>query len=109
MEGLFGLGIGMILLGIVNLLGMESTPAAFYQITSSRLLLLVIIASIFSIMIFNFSGVTVTQKASATARSTLDVSRTIIIWMVELAVGWNQFNWLQLMGFACVALGTLIY
>merc|ERR1719380_298034 len=92
MEGLFGLGIGMILLVIVNMLGMESTPAAFYQISSSRLLLLVIIASIFSIAFFNFSGVTVTQKASAVARSTIDVSRTILIWAVELSLGWNGFN-----------------
>merc|ERR1719428_1937567 len=109
MEGLFGLGIGFILLAIVNFLGMESTPAAFYQIASSRLLLLVIIASIFSIAFFNFSGVTVTQRASATARSTLDVSRTIIIWAVELALGWHAFSKLQLAGFVLVACGTMIY
>merc|ERR1719181_1559415 len=108
MEGLFGLGIGMILLGIVNLLGMESTPAALYQISSSRLLLLVIIASIFSIAFFNFSGVTVTQKASATARSTIDVSRTIIIWAVELIMRWNTFNLLELAGFFVLAMGTMM-
>merc|ERR1719161_2822674 len=108
MEGLFGLGIGMILLVIVNMLGMESTPAAFYQISHSRTLLLVIIASIFSIAFFNFSGVTVTQRASATARSTLDVSRTIIIWAVELLLGWNTFSKIELAGFVILAAGTLL-
>lgn len=109
MEGLFGIGIGMILLGMVNKFGLENTPAAFYQISHSRTLLLVIIASIFSIAFFNFSGVTVTQRASATARSTLDVSRTIIIWAVELALGWHAFSKLQLAGFVLVACGTMIY
>merc|ERR1719171_3468596 len=90
-------------------MGIEDTSVAVYQMSSSKVLGLVIVASIFSIMIFNFSGVTVTQKASATARSTLDVSRTIIIWAVELLLGWNKFNWLQLAGFVLVAAGTLIY
>merc|ERR1719265_2199900 len=109
MEGLFGIGIGILILGVVNGMGWESTPTAVYQMESSKLLLFTIIASIFSIAIFNYSGVTVTQQASATARSTIDVSRTIIIWMVELLLGWNKFSFLQLVGFVLVALGTVIY
>merc|ERR1719362_2203518 len=99
MEGTCGIILGTIVLVILNLTHVESTPAAFYQMGHSTPLLLAVIGSIFSIAFFNFSGVTVTQKASATARSTIDVSRTIIIWAVELAVGWNSFNWIQLAGF----------
>jgi len=51
----------------------------------------------------------VTQKASAVARSTIDVSRTIIIWAVELGMGWNSFNLLQFVGFVAVAMGTMMY
>jgi len=80
-----------------------------YQLQNSTPLLLAVVGSIFSIAIFNFSGVTVTQQASAVARSTIDVSRTILIWAVELAVGWNTFNSLQLVGFIVVAAGTMIY
>merc|ERR1719271_1821209 len=50
-----------------------------------------------------------TQGASAVARSTIDVSRTILIWAVELSLGWNSFNMLQLAGFIVLALGTMIY
>jgi len=109
MEGAFGIFFGVVILSVLNATGTESTPEAIYQMRHSGPLTLAIIGSIFSIAFFNFSGVTVTQRASATARSTIDVSRTIIIWAVELAVGWNKFNVLQLVGFVIVALGTLIY
>lgn len=109
MEGLFGTFAGILLLSVLYPLGIENTPHAFYQMTHSMWLLAACIASIFSIAFFNYSGVTVTQKASAVARSTIDVSRTIIIWAVELAVGWNVFNWLQFGGFIMLALGTMLY
>merc|ERR1719313_630681 len=103
------MGVGVVLLSGLNMFNLESTPEAYYQMTHSKPLLLAIVASIFSIAFFNFSGVTVTQRASAVARSTIDVSRTIIIWAVEMTLGWNTFNSLQLMGFVVLALGTMIY
>mmetsp|Transcript_70368 Transcript_70368/g.124701 ORF Transcript_70368/g.124701 Transcript_70368/m.124701 type:complete len:312 (+) Transcript_70368:3-938(+) len=109
MEGFFGILFGVVLLSVLNFTGVESTPGAIFQMGHSTPLLLAVIASIFSIAFFNFSGVTVTQQASAVARSTIDVSRTIIIWAVELALGWNTFNSLQLAGFCVLALGTMIY
>lgn len=109
MEGAFGIIFGLILLVFLNVFGFESTPAAVYQMKHSLPLEAAVIGSICSIAIFNFSGVTVTQKASAVARSTIDVSRTILIWAVELAVGWNSFNVLELAGFIVLAAGTLIY
>jgi len=109
MEGSCGILFGVVLLSGMNALHIESSPAAVYQMTHSTPLLIAIICSIFSIAFFNYSGVTVTQQASAVARSTIDVSRTIIIWAVELAMGWNTFNGLQLMGFILVAMGTMLY
>jgi len=109
MEGVCGILVGVVLLSFLNFFDLESTPAAYYQITHSTPLLMAVIGSIFSIAIFNYSGVTVTQQASATARSTVDVSRTILIWAVELLLRWNTFNIIQLAGFVILALGTLLY
>jgi len=109
MEGTFGIIFGVILLSILNFMHYENTPGAIYQIGHSKPLMMAVIGSIFSIAFFNFSGVTVTQKASAVARSTIDVSRTIIIWAVELSMGWNSFNLLQLVGFFVLAIGTMLY
>jgi len=109
MEGAFGIAFGLVLLCGLNAMHIENTAGAIYQIGHSKPLLFAVVGSIFSIAFFNFSGVTVTQKASCVARSTIDVSRTIIIWGVELAMGWNTFNILQFAGFVMLALGTMIY
>merc|ERR1719157_401898 len=106
---MFGILFGVVLLGALNAMHIENTPGAFYQVTHSKPLLTAVIGSIFSIAFFNFAGVSVTQKASAVARTTIDVSRTILIWAVELAMGWNSFSMLQFSGFCLVAAGTMIY
>merc|ERR1719183_3394309 len=104
MEGAFGIMFGVILLAFLNVFQIENTREAFYQMEHSLPLTVAVVGSIFSIAFFNFSGVTVTQQASAVARSTIDVSRTIIIWAVELVLGWNSFNALQRAGFIVLAL-----
>ena len=62
-----------------------------------------------SIGLFNSTGVTVTKNASAVARSTIDTSRTILVWAISLALGWEGFIWLQLVGFVLLVPGTMIY
>jgi len=109
MEGSFGIMFGLCLLTFLNAMHIENTAGAVYQITHSNPLLMAVVGSIFSIAFFNFSGVTVTQKSSAVARSTIDVSRTILIWAVELSLGWNSFNMLQFAGFIVLAIGTMLY
>lgn len=109
MEGFWGCIIGVVLLAGLNYTGIEDSRGAFYQMTNSMPLAVACIGSIFSIAFFNWSGVTVTQKASATARSTIDSSRTILIWVVELALQWNKFNPEQMLGFVFLAAGTMIY
>lgn len=109
LEGVCGIVVGLGLLTFLNIFELESTPAAFYQMAHSQPLMMAVTGSVFSIAIFNYSGVTVTQQASAVARSTVDVSRTILIWAAELLLRWNTFNVIQLFGFAILAVGTLLY
>mmetsp|Transcript_34188 Transcript_34188/g.76408 ORF Transcript_34188/g.76408 Transcript_34188/m.76408 type:complete len:373 (+) Transcript_34188:151-1269(+) len=109
MEGTFGVIFGVILLTALNTTGVESTPGAFYQMSHSMPLFMAVLVSIGSIAVFNVSGVTVTQRASAVSRSTIDASRTIIIWVIEISLGWNSFKWLQLAGFLILAVGTMVY
>ena len=58
---------------------------------------------------FNFFGLSVTRTVSATARSTIDTCRTLLIWIVSLGLGWESFKWLQVVGFALLVYGTLIF
>ena len=67
------------------------------------------IAICFSIAFFNFSGLAVTKNVSATARSLIDTSRTVGIWVVSLLLGWEQLAGLQVLGFAMLVYGTLCF
>jgi drug/metabolite transporter (DMT)-like permease len=109
LEGLFGSIFGVFILFSLQQMGMESSTEALYMMQSSKAVQFGCVASMFSIAFFNWSGVTVTQTASAVARSTIDVSRTALIWAVELFMLWNTFSWLQLIGFVVLITGTLIY
>jgi len=109
MEGLFGVCITAMLLLILSPMGYANVSGALFQISSSRALLLSTIGSMCAVAVFNACGANVTKRSSAVARTTVKMSTTIVIWFVELAAGWNTFHWLQLIGFAMVALGTLVY
>lgn len=58
---------------------------------------------------FNFFGLSVTRTVSATSRSTIDTCRTLFIWLVSLALGWESFKWLQVLGFALLVYGTFLF
>lgn len=62
-----------------------------------------------SIGCFNATGVAITKYASAAQRSTVDTSRTLIIWFVSIFIGWEKFYWQELIGFILLVMGTLVY
>lgn len=64
---------------------------------------------IISIASFNATGVAITKFATAAQRSTVDTSRTLIIWCVSLILGWEEFLWPELVGFILLVMGTIIY
>lgn len=109
LEGVFGSLIVIVVLLIMNPLGAENTIGALYQMRHSAPLTVSIICAIVSIALFNWSGISITAHSSCVARATIDGSRTIFIWIIELILHWNTFKWLQLVGFICLGTGTLVY
>jgi len=67
------------------------------------------LCNIFTIAGFNATGVMITKYASAAQRSTIDTCRTLVIWAVFLCLGKEKFLAGQLMGFAILLFGTLVY
>ena len=53
------------------------------------------IGSIVSIAFFNFFGLSVTKSLSGAARATIDASRTLLIWLFSIQIGWERFHFLQ--------------
>lgn len=64
---------------------------------------------IVSIACFNATGVAITKYATAAQRSTVDTSRTLLIWIFSLILGWESFLALELIGFILLVVGTLVY
>lgn len=74
--------------------------------------------TIVSIACFNSFGIAVTKYASAAQRSTIDTSRTVLIWLFCMLAPTSSpffsklhvtFKWLQLIGFILLVFGTLLY
>jgi hypothetical protein len=72
----------------------------------------------FTIAVFNASGVAVTKYMSSLVRSILDVSRTVLVWGVGLILplpsyigtgNWETFDVLELLGFLILVLGNFVY
>lgn len=116
-EGFFGFLTTLILLWPLNYAyipwennqKLSDVPLAVKQIKGDWRILALIFASIFSISIFNFTGLSVTKEISATTRMVLDSLRTVLIWAFEMCMGWKGFQSLQLIGFIFLLFGTCLY
>merc|ERR1719430_860480 len=88
---------------------LEDAYDACYQLSHNPLLALAFSGTVISIAFFTFAGISVTKELSATTRMVLDSVRTLVIWMVSIAVGWQQFFALQLAGFCILVTGMCLY
>ncbi|KAL1965363.1 hypothetical protein VTN77DRAFT_5800 [Rasamsonia byssochlamydoides] len=117
-EGVFGFSVTIIAMIILHL-AIGRTEAGRYgyfdakegwrQITTNRAVAVSSILIMISIGGFNYFGLSVTRSVSATSRSTIDTCRTLFIWLVSLALGWETFKWLQVVGFALLVYGTFLF
>jgi len=87
----------------------EDFPDAIAQIMDNKLLIIAISGTVSSIAFFNFAGISVTKEMSATTRMVLDSVRTLVIWIVSLLWGWQNFHYLQIIGFSSLLFGMSLY
>merc|ERR1712130_1071330 len=88
---------------------LEDAYDGVYQLAHNPLLALAFSGTVISIAFFNFAGISVTKELTATTRMVLDSVRTLVIWMVSIGVGWQQFFALQLLGFCILIVGMMLY
>lgn len=117
-EGVFGFVVtvlGMIILHFAigrterGRYGYFDAKEGWRQVFEYKAVAITSILTMISIGGFNFFGISVTRSVSATARSTIDTCRTLFIWIVSLALGWETFKWLQIVGFALLVYGTFLF
>merc|ERR1712118_11365 len=83
MEGVFGLILSCFLCVPAGFLGYIDLAAGFYELCSSRALVASMWFYIVSIAIFNYTGTQITRNASATARVTVHMCSSVMIWLAE--------------------------
>jgi uncharacterized membrane protein len=114
LEGMFGFTILSILLIPMYFIRIEGYPFentldAFTQLGENPVIVIAMAGNIGSIAFFNFFGISITRAMSASHRMVLDSVRTLVVWGASLAIGWEEFHWLQLVGFIVLTLGTAMY
>ena len=122
LEGFWGVCIWSILLPIFQTVRdctfplcdpktgrLEDTSQAFAELGAHHVLIFQCLFIVLSIASFNATGVAITKYATAAQRSTVDTSRTLLIWIVSLAIKWEPFIWEEVVGFILLVGGTFIY
>ncbi|KAJ1822954.1 hypothetical protein LPJ56_000462 [Coemansia sp. RSA 2599] len=116
LEGSFGALSVMLAIPILHLAigrshpgGYFDAPGGFRQIVDNPSVWQTSIYIMLSIAFFNYFGLSVTRYLSATSRATIDTCRTLFIWMSSLALGWESFSWIQVVGFVILVYGTFVY
>jgi len=125
-EGLWGCVIM-----VAVLIGFQLTPGpdhgsaensidSIEKLYNSSLLIFLVAVYLVSIAAFNVLGMKVSKHLSSVHRTLIDSSRSVVVWVAQLAfwyIGdsplygtpWTDNSWLQLVGFAILVLGTLVY
>jgi len=108
LEGFFGLITTLTAMPFLHLFFRTKSPyfdipRGWHQIINTPTVYWSCVAIMVSIGAFNFFGLSVTSRVSATTRSTIDTCRTLGIWVVSLGLGWEKLVWpfllLQVAGF----------
>lgn len=98
-----------VLAGMCNYNYLENSAYAFYQMGQNPWLVIQTIISMFSIASFNGFGIATTKYASAAQRSTIDTSRTALIWFFSCILLGAPWELPSLIGFAMLVFGTLVF
>lgn len=114
-EGCWGMVLSLLVLPFTahfktpDGLSIDNPIAALQQMGQNAALLTSVLLSVLSIAFFNFFGLSVTKSLSGAARATIDAVRTLFIWLFSIAVGWETFTPLQVLGFIVLISGTSLY
>lgn len=108
-EGIFGTIITIIISIIFQSINIYDSISGISQLFSIPVLYITSICSLFTISLSNWFGLCITKNISSTSRSTIDICRTLIIWIVSLSLRWETFKLLQVVGFLIMICGILLF
>lgn len=124
-EGVWGIAYMTVILTVMTFIPgsdhgvYQSLPDGLFMIRENSFMLFLVLSFTMCIAIYNSFGMQVCRKLSAVTRCLVDCMRTAVVWGFQLFVyyfvskeygqPWNQYSWVQLIGFLLLVLGTFIY
>jgi drug/metabolite transporter (DMT)-like permease len=98
----------------------ENSLESWHMITHDSTLAWVTLASVVVYLAYNTAGMYVTEELGAVTRTVLETMRTLFVWIGGLALyyssgtgkigeQWTKYSWFQAIGFAILAVGTIVY
>jgi len=98
----------------------ENSIDALRMIGNNSILLFAVVLYCITIAFYNFFGQSVTKSLTAVHRTLVDGTSVICIWCVGLCIyyifesktygeSWNQYSWMQVIGFVILLVGNLVY
>ncbi|KAJ1931610.1 hypothetical protein FBU59_006653 [Linderina macrospora] len=116
MEGVFGLAtIAVLTTAFYMMAGpeylggpMDLSLAVHQMVSTPRVLYTMLIFLVTQAFGYYFS-LTFTRHMGATSRLTVDLCRTVLVWMISLAMGWETLNFVRVVGFSVLVYGYIAY
>eukprot|EP01054_Gregarina_sp_Poly1_P003207 Gregarina_sp_Poly_1__3206@NODE_1912_length_3099_cov_79_291227_g1234_i0_p1_GENE_NODE_1912_length_3099_cov_79_291227_g1234_i0NODE_1912_length_3099_cov_79_291227_g1234_i0_p1_ORF_typecomplete_len424_score44_70SLC35F/PF06027_12/1_8e16Nuc_sug_transp/PF04142_15/2e03Nuc_sug_transp/PF04142_15/2_5e11PUNUT/PF16913_5/1_4e08CRTlike/PF08627_10/1_3e08TPT/PF03151_16/1_3e03TPT/PF03151_16/1_6e08UAA/PF08449_11/3e05EamA/PF00892_20/1_2e02EamA/PF00892_20/0_0016EamA/PF00892_20/1_2e03Mg_trans_NIPA/PF05653_14/6_6Mg_tran len=87
----------------------RAVRASTYQLRNSTELQRMALVFVTMIFFFNASLIVISKLASSLLRTILHAFRTMLIYLIELFIGWSTFHWLDLSSIITSILGLLVY
>jgi len=109
MEGVIGTCYAGIIFTFLSFTNVVDAQAAFAELRERKMVLFAFSLFLCTTALLHYSATVVTKHSSAVVRALLDVSRSALIWTVEVSFGWDNFSCFELVGFVTIVSGTLVY
>eukprot|EP01053_Blabericola_migrator_P003435 Blabericola_migrator_1__3434@NODE_200_length_11466_cov_45_966751_g172_i0_p3_GENE_NODE_200_length_11466_cov_45_966751_g172_i0NODE_200_length_11466_cov_45_966751_g172_i0_p3_ORF_typecomplete_len337_score68_84SLC35F/PF06027_12/1_1e22Nuc_sug_transp/PF04142_15/1_5e17CRTlike/PF08627_10/3_1e17TPT/PF03151_16/7_7e13PUNUT/PF16913_5/3_3e11UAA/PF08449_11/6e10Mg_trans_NIPA/PF05653_14/0_00047EamA/PF00892_20/1_2e04EamA/PF00892_20/0_00078EamA/PF00892_20/1_2e03MENTAL/PF10457_9/0_2MENTAL/PF10457_9/5_1e02_NODE_200_ len=101
----------VVVAGAMLIFSWNSLPvkAATYQLRHSSQLQKVAWIFVSMIFLFNASLIVIAKLSTSLLRTVLEVFRTVLVYLMELQIGWSTFHYLDLTSVITSTLGLLVY
>ena len=121
LQGIWGLILAAISLTIANFIPcssdniyciqghLENVKSALHDIFNNTTLLILVIASVVNLALFNFFGVLITKHVQPFMRAIIGIFVTISVWGLSFLLFDHHFQLFQLLGFIVLLLGSFVY
>merc|ERR1712018_318594 len=88
---------------------MEDAIDGFIQLSNSPRLLFTFIFATITLITCMLASIGVMKQLSAVHAIVFNTSRSVIVWGFSLAMSWQAFQSLQVVGFLSIVLGVLVF